>query len=98
LSSRAVRTKSAASTLAIGAIGVLVASLWIAACSIDGTRQRNESCLQNRECSQGLVCAPDTSSGDNRLRCTDPVSGTVPIVDGGRTDSGVAPADTGASE
>lgn len=68
-------------------------------CSIKNTQQRNEPCLRDYECIQGLVCAPDTSSGDNRLRCTDPVIDTSPFVDGGtRADSGVAPADTGVSE
>ncbi|MBL8679235.1 MAG: hypothetical protein JNK05_08725 [Myxococcales bacterium] len=89
-----MRTKGAVAI--VGVLSAIVASLWLTACSIEGTRQRNESCLQNRECASGLVCSPDTSSGDNRLRCTDPAGGTVPIVDGGRPDSGVAPADTGA--
>ena len=50
-------------------------------CSIEGTRQRNEACLQTRECAAGLICSPDTSSGDNRLRCTDSLDGTLPVVD-----------------
>lgn len=71
----------------------------LSACSIKNTQQRNEPCLRDYECVQGLVCAPDTSSGDNRLRCTDPVVGTSPIVDGGAQDSGAsAQPDAGADE
>jgi hypothetical protein len=77
----------------------LILSVLSAGCSIEGSRQRNEPCLQSRECAPGLVCAPDTSSGDNRLRCTDPVDGTVPVVDAPRpNDTGSAPADSGAVE
>lgn len=72
----------------------------LSACSIKNTQQRNEPCLRDYECVQGLVCAPDTTSGDNRLRCTDPVVGTSPIVDGGGAqDSGSsAQPDAGADE
>jgi hypothetical protein len=56
-------------------------SCLLSGCSIEGTRQRNEACLQTRECTAGLICSPDTSSGDNRLRCTDSLDGTLPVVD-----------------
>lgn len=85
----------AALALALAALGIAAAN----GCSIKNTQQRNQPCLRDYECVQGLVCAPDTSSGDNRLRCTDPVEGTSPFVDGGAaSDSGTAPADAGAAE
>ncbi len=70
------------------------------ACSIEGSRQRNESCLQTRECTAGLVCAPDTSSGDNRLRCTDTLDGTIPIADTATPprDTAAPPTDAPATE
>lgn len=77
----------------------VIAAALSAGCSIEGSRQRNEPCLQSRECAPGLVCAPDTSSGDNRTRCTDPVDGTVPVVDArSSNDTGASPADSGAAE
>jgi hypothetical protein len=66
-------------------------------CSIEGTRQRNEACLQTRECAAGLVCSPDTSSGDNRLRCTDSLDGTLPVVDVTARPDAASPGVDGAS-
>jgi hypothetical protein len=84
----------------LAALAALVAAYAVGAgCSIKNTQQRNEPCLRDFECVQGLVCAPDTSSGDNRLRCTDPVLGTAPFVDGGASgDSGSDAADGSVSE
>lgn len=94
---------SAVSAMKRGAVFAISAALaaWAVAangCSIKNTQQRNQPCLRDYECVQGLVCAPDTSSGDNRLRCTDPVLGTSPFVDGGVQDSATAPADAGSAE
>lgn len=90
-------------TAVLAALAALTAALAVGGgCSIKNTQQRNEPCLRDYECVQGLVCAPDTSSGDNRLRCTDPVVGTSPFVDGGaRSDAGGdagGGADASASE
>jgi hypothetical protein len=67
-------------------------------CSINGTKQYNEDCLQTRECVPGLVCAPNTSNGDNRLKCTFTLDGTRPVTDSpAATDSpNTAPADAAA--
>ncbi len=91
----AMKRRALLAALALGALAIAAAN----GCSIKNTQQRNQPCLRDYECVQGLVCSPDTSSGDNRLRCTDPVVGTSPFVDGGTvTDSGTAPADAGAAE
>ena len=77
---------------------VLSAQITLQSCSINGTKQYNEDCLQSRECVAGLVCAPNTSNGDNRLKCTFTVDGSRPVTDSPTiSDSpSVAPTDVGA--
>lgn len=73
----------------------LVMSLGAAmqSCSINGTRQINEDCLQTRECVAGLICAPNAANGDNRLKCTFTVDGSRPVTDSPTVaDSPTAPA------
>ena len=74
-------------------LGCAVLGLCAAGCSIEGTRQRGDECLQDRECVSPLRCEVTT---DGRSLCVTPTrldAGTAPAVDAGAADAGTPPVD-----
>lgn len=70
-------------------LGGAVLGLTLGGCSIEGTRQRGDECLQDRECVSPLRCEV---TPDGRSLCVYPtrLDAGVP-TDVGAADAGVAP-------
>lgn len=68
-----------------------VLGVTLGGCSIEGTRQRGDECLQDRECVSPLRCEV---TPDGRSLCVTPtrLDGGSP-VDAGAADTGPAPVD-----
>lgn len=76
------------------ALGCALAGL---SCSIERSRQAGDSCLQDRECAQGLRCELATSGG---YQCVAPVrvdANVPPVVDSGTPVTDAA-QDSGAAD
>jgi len=74
-------------------LGCAVLGVALGGCSIEGTRQRGDECLQDRECVSPLRCEV---TPDGRSLCVAPtrLDAGSPVDAGAPADAGPAPTDT----